>query len=434
MSHDLAQCVDSRRRDRPSAVTKLLPLLLFLASLLACSGSEADEDAGAGDASAPVDAAGPPRDASSDASDAGAVDAGPSCPAGSILRHARTSCTGAPLAPPAAFASAIAAAAPGDVVAMNGIDESTAPCLPVLVCRPSDAPTLLFSDSPEMPASDGVLYADSVAKGRHRLYVYHANGGASVRKFPVVVLNQGTTNAKVTIVRRGLAAPSKQYVSVGKTVLLDWLADRAPLDVAVPAGERVLLDPELDALHAGKDELVHAIYDVVTDATLKISFVSVAASADAVAQTAGLSLLARDPDHQRGTFPAADVLVVAASPDAQRTGVQRLRLGKDEVDATLEGVDVATGDPQKLLGNYGMQYRFVLGLAKTAHAGLSPRGGAWGGAARIATTSTALPSASASLGTTTDAIALGAIGPATELRLLSAGGSNLPVDLFLVTP
>src|SRR5688572_24763952 len=93
----------------------------------------------------------------------------------------------------------------------------------------------------------------------------------------------------------------------------------------VPAGKRVLLDATLDGLHAGKDELVHAIYDVVTSAPLKVSVVSVLANADAAAATGGLALLPRDVDHQRGTFAGADVVVTLAG--AQTKGVQRLRLG-----------------------------------------------------------------------------------------------------------
>lgn len=370
-------------------------------------------------------------------------DAGGGCPTGSTLRSVRTACAdgAAPLSPPVALTNDLAAAAPGDVVSMAGMIESDAPCLPVLVCTPSDAPTMLFSDSPEMPSQDGVLYADTVPAGRYRLYVYHANGGAPVRKFPIVALNQGAAPAKITIVRRGLAAPGTAYVAIGKTVLLDWLVDRAPVDVTVPAGQRVLLDPALDAMQASQNELVHAIYDVVVDRTVKISFVSVLAAADAATITAGLPLLSRDVDHQRGTFANADVLVALATipGGAQKSGVQRLRLGLDEVDETLEGIDAPTGVKQRLLGNYGMLYRFALGLPTTATAAISARGGTWGGVAQIVApdggaTSLALPGATTALGTTTDAIVLGATAGTKELRVFTAGGSNLPIDLFFATP
>jgi hypothetical protein len=322
---------------------------------------------------------------------------------------------------------------------MAGMNESTAPCLPVVVCTPADAPTMLFSDSPESPSQDGVLYADTVAAGRYRLYVYHANGGTALRKFPIVALNQGALPAKITIVRRGLAAPSTAYVSVGKTVLLDWFSPRTPVDVTVPPGARVLLDDALDQLHAAQDELVHAIYDVVVDRTVKISFVSVPAAADAAAVTAGLSLLPRDANHQRGTFPAADVLIASATTSLSDAGtsksVQRLRLGLDEVEETLQGVDAPTGVKQTLLGNYGMLYRIALKPASLAFAAIAPRGGDWGGIARRGVLDNiTLPTATQSLGTTTDAIAIGALNGNFEVDLVTAGGSNLPVDFLLVTP
>ena len=166
---------------------------------------------------------------------------------------------------------------------------------------------------------------------------------------------------------------------------------------------------------------------------------SVPAAADAAVVTAGLGLLTRDVNHQRGTFPAADVLIAPApaSGAAQLKGVQRLRLGLDEVDDTLEGVDAPTGVKQLLLGNYGMLYRVALGLPSPATAAISARGGAWGGAVRTGTLTTALPTATEQLATTTDAVVVGSLGGAdggAELRLLTGGGSNLPIDLFFVTP
>ena len=68
---------------------------------------------------------------------------------------------------------------------------------------------------------------------------------------------------------------------------------------------------------------------------------------------------------------------------ASTTLHRRLRLGLDEVDETLEGVDAPTGAKQKLLGNYGMLYRFALGTAAGTRMAVSPRGGGWGGVAKV---------------------------------------------------
>ncbi len=384
---------------------------------------QADASADGGiDASAGDD---PDRHAANHA--AADADAASPCPAGSTLLADRTHCAGAPPSVPAALATSLAGASPGDVVSMAGLDEGAAPCLPVYACTPDDAPSMMFSDSPESPTSDGVLYADIPPAGRHRIYVYHANGATALRKFPVVVLNQDAADATVQIVRRGVGTPSQSYVAIGKDVLAQWLAPMTPIAVTVPAGQRVLLDATLDAKHAAKDELVHAIFDVVTSAPLKISIVSVLAGADAAGATAGLSLLPADGLHDRGTFAGADRLLVAAG--APKSGVQHVRLGDGKEDADLAGVDATSGAKVSLGGNYGVAYRFL--GAPASRAALTARGGPWGGVLGGASV-VALPSASDTLATTTDAVALGALsGGAT---IVSAGGSNLPVDVFFATP
>ncbi|HEY8073446.1 MAG TPA: hypothetical protein VIF62_05040 [Labilithrix sp.] len=402
-------------------------IVVLLGVAIAC-GSEAASTTSAPPAPS-VDAGfdAPPGDdgAPDAAEDAGAdADAASPCPAGATLVADDTACAGAPPSVPAALASDLAGASAGDVVSMHGLDEGAAPCLPAYACTPEDAPSMMFSDSPESPSSDGVLYADTPPAGRHRIYVYHANGGAALRKFPVVVLNANATDATVTIVRRGVGTPSQSYVAIGKDVLAQWLAPMAPIAVTVPAGQRVLLDATLDAKHAAQDELVHAIFDVETSAPVKISIVSVLAGADAAATTAGLSLLPADGLHVRGTFGGADRLFVAAG--AATSGVQHVRLGDGVLDPDLAGIDATTSTPVKLGGNYGVLYRFS-GMP-SSRAALSERGGSWGGVLG----SVELPSASESLGTTTDAVVLGDLSGGGSL--VSGGGSNLPVDVFFATP
>jgi hypothetical protein len=325
-------------------------------------------------------------------------------------------------------------------VTLGALDEDAVPCLPTFVCLPADAPTLIFSDSPESPSTSGVLYADTVGPGAFRIYVYHANGGAALRKFPVVVLNQGTADAHVSIDQAGVAPlPSQDYVGLGKTVAEAWLSSSAGPTVMVPAGQRVLLDPALDALHAATSELVHAIYDVHVDAPVKISVVSVAATDDAVAVTAGLPLLPPSGGDGRGTFPGADLLLVAPAV-LPSTGMSHLRLGGGVTDADLAGVDATTGNPSTLTGNFGVLYRMHFTASGNVALAIAPRGTDWGGAGEVgpgaddpSDSFVLLPSAQTQLGTTTDAVLLGRFvaGSAPYARLVTAGGSNLPIDLVV---
>ena len=399
-------------------------------------GAAVANDAGACDAADAQSSDVTTRDTGSSDAATEADVAPPPCPDGATLLADRTAC---PSARPGALASAAVASVRGDVITLGGVDEGALPCLPVRVCAPADAPTLLFSDSPESPSANGVLYADVVPAGRFRVYVYHANGGTTLRKFPVVVLNEGAVDAHVTIEHAGVApAPSQDYVGIGKAVAKAWLASQGGATITVPAGMRVLLDAALDALHAANAELVHAIYDLRVDAPVKISVVSVDASTDAAAAASGLSLLTAIGGDGRGTFAGADVLLVPSAP-LDAIGMAHLRLGGGVTDDDLRGVDATSGLPVTLKGNFGVLYRMRFDARANVALAVAPRGTDWGGAAEIApgvdapTPFVLLPRAQTSLGTVTDAISLGrfAAGSAPYVRLFTAGGSNLPIDVVI---
>jgi hypothetical protein len=419
-------------------------LTLLVTALLACACGGGSRETGGPSAADATDArsdgaAAPDTGEAPPPPDAG--DAGrPPCPSGSTLLADRRACPGTPPPAPLALTSDARRLSRGKIITLGGLDESSAPCMPAVLCTPDGASTLLFSDSPESPSRDGVLYADTVKPGAYRIYVYHTNGGAAPRRFSVVALNQGAAPATITVERRGLAAPSKTYIQAGKLALEEWLRATQPRTVTVPPGTRVVVDPDLDAMTAQKDELVHAIEDVLVDAPLKISVVTVAPGADTAAVTASLPLLSRD-GHDRGTFPNADVLV-APTMTADPAGVRRLRFGGNGTDFDLTGTDATTGEQVKLLGNFGVRYDIYLpNTGARFAAGVSPRGSTWGGVARITpgedSTSdlVRLPDAQEALGTTTEAVLLGRFVPAgipPWFRLVTAGGSNLPIDVFFV--
>ena len=355
------------------------------------------------------------------------------CADGASIAYTRTSCTGTPPAVPSSLASAAQGASFGSIVSLGGLDDSSLPCFPVRVCVASDAPTLLFSDDPESPSADGVLYADSLVTGNYRAYVYHTNAGTGLRKFPVVLLNQGTSTVHATVTASGIAGPSQDYIDVGKQALVRWLESQGTTTtVAIPAGQRVLLSADLDAAHASTNDLAHAIIDFSVDGPVKMSVVSVVSTEDATVVTAGLTLLADDGVHARGSFPGA-ALEIESIGAIDGAGARHLRLGGNVTDATLVGHDYVDGTSVTLDGNYGVSYAFTLAFASSAPSAvlLSPQGGDWGGAALTASTSSVLPASQDALGTQTDAIAVGAFagGASLSFTLLSAGGSNLPVDL-----
>ena len=380
---------------------------------------------------------------SGDASPASDARAPSLCADGASVAYTRTSCAGAATTVPAGLASAASSASFGDVVSLDGLDESSVGCFPVRVCVAKAAPTLLFSDEPESPSADGVLYADELGAGAYRAYVYHVNAGTNLRKFPVVLLNQGATTVHATLTAVGLAGPSQDYVDVGKQAAVRWyMSQGTTTTVDVPAGERVLLDADLDGLQAATSELVHAILDFSLDGPAKISVVSLDATEDATTATAGLSLLANTGQHTRGSFPGAALEIESIAP-LDSSGARRLRMGGDVTDATLTGTDyVDNGMAVTLEGNYGVSYAVKVSFATAIDSAilLSPQGGDWGGAgfdvagSSAASTPGVLPASQDSLGTQTDAIAVATFSgvPSGTIDFLSAGGSDLPVDVLVV--
>jgi hypothetical protein len=202
--------------------------------------------------------------------------------------------------------------------------------------------------------------------------------------------------------------------------------------VTVPSQTRVLLDASLDAEHAAQNELVHAMYDVSLDAPVKISFVSVGIAEDATTVTAGLSLLPDDTLHDRGTFPGANIAIFGANA----TGARHLRIGANVTEDDLAGVDATSGAKKALGGNYGVLYTFSAMPTTRLALAASPRGGEWGGVASPApgATPVLLPSSASSLASTTSAVWIDewAAGSAIQASFVTAGGSNLPLDLVVL--
>ena len=348
------------------------------------------------------------------------------CSGGAPVAYARTSCPGGALTAPSALTSAASSASRGDVLSLGGLDERSSPCAPVNVCVPSNAPVLLFSDEPESPSADGILYADAIGPGSYRAYIYHTNAGTGLRKFPVVLLNQGTALVHVTVGKKGIAGPSSDYVAVGKQAVLAWLMSTATTTLAVAPGHRVLLDADLDAVHAGTNELAHGIVDFTLDGPVKASVVSVSSGSDATKVTAGLSLLANTGMHLRGSFPGAALEIESSAP-LDGAGVRHLDLGGGVTDMSLHGHDYVDGTDVTLDGNYGVPYTIRLTLVSNTAILVAPQGGAWGGVASLPlgldapASTTLLPALSDSLGSQAEAIFTGryAAGSTVELVVMS---------------
>lgn len=368
----------------------------------------------------------------------------PPTPTGHTGLGSPTGDTGAPACVPVAgrATTLVPSAFPVGSRVPLGADADTPswPSLPV--SRTDGGGPLLFSDSPETVPGPGLLYAD-VLDGPGRVYVYHATGGASPLRYVVLATGTGTP-ATVTVTADAISGPWNDYAWVGRQGALRWLQDRAtpaaPWTVSVPAAGTVVLDPALDAVATRPGWLMHAIHDFFTDAPVLLEVVAVAEGADAIAARPGLSLLPRDV-HDRGTFTPSE-RTLAGCADAALGGV-RLRLGGGTADDPWPaGVDAPTGDPEELIGAYGLAYTVDLTLSGSGPVSvlLAPRGGPAAGAAWVS--AGVAPEAVFDFPTDGDVVEVGeaallgtwdpSVTPRAVVRWTPAGSSSLPVDLLVV--
>ena len=247
------------------------------------------------------------------------------------------------------------------------------PALPAVTQATASYP-LLFSDSPEAPTQSGVLYQDR-ASGRVRVVAYHLNRlGRPAR---LLVLAQARSAAGgVQVLREGSAGGTRMESVLGQVSVLDFLtsAGRARQDLPAQGLTALYTSPLLAPEQGAK-----VMLDLQITGEAQISVVMLEDGRPLTDATlTALPKLAPDPQHQRGTFPGAVRSLTV------RLGAEpgRLTLGDNASDPALLGVDAMTGAPQRLSGNYGVQYDITVentAPGTSTVASFAPRGGQYRG-------------------------------------------------------
>lgn len=287
---------------------------------------------------------------------------------------------------------------------------------------------MLFSDSPEAPTSSGLLYQDAVL-GRARLLAYHINALRGPARLYVLARNLENTPVEVRSLRLGETAPTRIEGTLGQVTLMEYFAS--------PSGAQLLLPPaqsgQYTAVYASPllspGSGVNLMQDLETTGRVELSFVmledGLPPSADVVQQ---LPTLASDGRHQRGTFPGAvrKLRVTLGALPA------RLVIGDGNFDPVLLGTDALTGQPQRLLGNYGVLYDLeILGTSGVAVA-LSPRGGLYRGAMQLSDgalqQAIKLPKNGVLTKADQPALLWRASSDKLDISFVPSSGSNLPIS------
>ncbi len=207
---------------------------------------------------------------------------------------------------------------------------------------------LLFSDSPEAPKQSGTLYRDR-ASGRVRVVAYHLNRLAKPARL-YVLARPRSAGTSVQVLRGGSAGGTSVESVLGQVSVLDFLTDNGSSRQELQAqGSTPLYTSPLLAPEQGAKVLM----DLQINGEAELSVVMLEEGRPLTEETLRtLPLLPPDAQHQRGTFPGAVRSLnvrLGASP-------VRVMLGDSTTDPALSGIDATTGAPQRLNGNYGVQY------------------------------------------------------------------------------
>lgn len=244
---------------------------------------------------------------------------------------------------------------------------------------------LLFSDSPEMVESDGILYQDKV-EGKARLFYYHVNATSVPKQMEVLIENKGNRVAHITVHQYGLGGPSFAWMSVGKETLTSYLTGSQPYQITIPPGGSIPLSASISETAILPNMLISGMFDFTADrpVNVKVMMLPLMEDAEKFARTA--KVLAPDQYHLRGTFLGADRKLTAAyTYDPSSDGPVALTLADNQFDRYLVGIDATNGKRVVNYGNYGVVYQLVIPSkegGKVAYY-LVPCGGEYAGAIGI---------------------------------------------------
>ena len=242
--------------------------------------------------------------------------------------------------------------------------------------------TLLFSDSPEYVKKVGVLYRDTVTGGARVLY-YHLNDTAQPKKLAVVLETEADL-ATVSVTRGAAAAPSTDYLHVGKETQLGYFDTRQMNERIYVTKERPrLLVPTMSETVLLPGQLVYGVYDFHANAPVRVSVIMYGADVDPLAFLRVARVLPRDEIALRGTFRGMNRVITSQKiyrPDVD--GAVYFPIGDNIHDTYRRGVDVTDGTPVVNYGNYGILYRLSIPTAGRGNVRyfLSPLGGVYAGA------------------------------------------------------
>ena len=247
--------------------------------------------------------------------------------------------------------------------------------------KPINKGTLLFSDSPEYPTEDGILYGDKV-NGDCRMYFYHVNQSNVPKKIVVIAYNPEDTEETVILKRCQYARPSTEYYEVGKELSRLYYESSNIFDkVVVPAHGYALIGNRLNKVKVLPDQLFSGIVDMELPKAMYVSSMILPFDEDPLEFVRKQIYLPSDYVKLRGTFWGMNRYMSTLIPYLSLDGIGSIRIAGDVFDYFLVGRDVMDNRVSKNVGNYGVDYTIRLRTKGEGnfHLYFNPMGGEYAG-------------------------------------------------------
>ncbi len=260
-------------------------------------------------------------------------------------------------------------------------------------------PVVHMSNNPEEVAGPGILYRSEVS-ANFRLFYHHLNDSAEKLCLYIIAENNGPEAVTLRTLKSGAGGPLSDYMSLGQTVAIRYLASQPTSPVSIKPGEKLILNPGSRSLKY--QEAVTDMQDFQADGVLTLSVVMGPEKAPDPAPPEmqlltempappenepdnlpdyllSLPVLPRHFQQVRGVFPGGDCLVTI-QVNGERE--EKIILGKEDsrFDTWVDGVDPLTGDLVESFGNYGTVYRIRISAPEKTGVLLNPRGSIFRGA------------------------------------------------------
>lgn len=247
--------------------------------------------------------------------------------------------------------------------------------------KPINKGTLLFSDSPEYPTENGILYGDKV-NGDCRMYFYHVNQSNIPRKIVVIAYNPEDTDETVIVKKCQYARPSTEYYEVGKELSRLYYESNNIFDkVVVPAHGYALLGSRLDKVKVLPEQLFSGIVDMELPTAMYVSSMILPFNEDPLEFVRKQIYLPSDSVKLRGTFWGMNRYMSTLIPYLSLDGIGSIRIAGDVLDYFLVGRDAMDNRVSKNVGNYGVDYTIRLRTKGEGnfHLYFNPMGGEYAG-------------------------------------------------------